>query len=102
MTSYFVTKPISDSGTIGLVGAVSLNTDGPISQQGYHWISYTQRGNSRKPRATVEAAVPIAIRRAGAYLVRTKTAQDAVDLTVAYRDGTARATDAALLTEIRQ
>jgi hypothetical protein len=90
MTRFFLTQDINDS--ICLRGRITS------SVSGFNYTSFTQNGSSRKPKATINACIP---RNFTGYIVDTETGQDAVDLTVAYRDGQHWASEAALGGEVR-
>ena len=77
-----------NNGSINVVGSLYDNNG-----RGWSFISYIQRGNSRKLRDTAEQAAPKWFK---GYMVDARTAKEAIDLTVAYRDGQQWATDAAL------
>ena len=87
----FLTIGLNDS--IGIVG--TLNCVGP---RGWHFISYTQRGNSRKLRDTPEKAIP---KWFTGYMVDVARTSEAEILTKHYRDGLPWAVAEALAGKIK-
>jgi|TARA_R110000824_G_scaffold308833_1_gene496248 hypothetical protein len=77
--NYFLTVGFDGSDAIGVQGLITERDDGTT-----HYRSYTQNGTSRKPKASVAAAIP---RTFAGYIVNADSVDQAIRSTKAFRDG---------------
>ena len=76
---YFLTVGFDGSEAIGVQGLVTERDDGAT-----RYRSYTQNGTSRKPKASVAAAIP---RTFTGYIVNADSFDQAIRATKAFRGG---------------
>ena len=76
---YFLTVGFEGTDDIGVQGLITERDDGTT-----HYRSYTQSGNSRKPKASVAAAIP---RTFTGYIICTDSLDQSIRSTKAFRLG---------------